>query len=295
MSAGIFAAMRSTNTHLGHLRDGSSPRHRHRALRIATDSPSCLLRTAEGGLCPDCGNQVHWYRGIEHQPVRLHPHELPTAAVPEVHRWHIGAGVAYPAGDGSPWCRIAHRTLCPAHDTPEHLTQPLVRLRQRLALQTRRLLDDGAFTPPGQHAPAGSRPMPPCRPARPVVDVLGSRYLAKQPIQEIRCVARTHRGTRCLNRVLASRKPHGTWRLTTLLPGRPPVLPAVEIAVYDLGHLAHAEQQRWRAQRCPTHALIPKAADMARDDWEIFDPLLHRQHVATRLPVGAQGRPRGRA
>ncbi|WP_371594706.1 hypothetical protein [Streptomyces virginiae] len=126
------------------------------------------------------------------------------------------------------------------------------------------------------------------------MDLLGSRYLAAQPIEEIRCVARTHGGTRCLNRVLAPRKPHGTWRLTTLLPGRPPVLPAVEIAVYDLGHLAHPEQQRWRAQHCPTHALIPEAADMALDDWEIFDLPLHRQHVATRLPVGAQGRHRGR-
>ncbi|WP_405790919.1 hypothetical protein [Streptomyces sp. NBC_01367] len=72
------------------------------------------------------------------------------------------------------------------------------------------------------------------------------------------------------------------------------MLPAVEIAVYDLGRLAHTEQQRWRAQRCPTHALIPEAADMAPEDWEIFDPLLHRQHIATRPPA-SQARHRGRA
>ncbi|MFJ2751212.1 DUF6083 domain-containing protein [Streptomyces sp. NPDC087297] len=293
MSAGIFAAMPSTHARSGRRRDNSSP-PRHRALRIAMDSPHRLLRTAQGGPCADCGNQVHWHQGIEHQPVCLHPHELPTAAVPELHRWHIGAGIAYPAGDGSPWCRIAHRTLCPAREAPGPLTEHLVMLRRRLALQTRRLLDDGVFTPPGQHPPAGPRPMPPCRPARPVVDLLGSRHLAARPIEEIRCVARTHRGTRCLNRVLAPRRPHGTWRLTTLLLGRPPVLPAVEIAVYDLGHLAHAEQQRWHAQRCPTHALIPEAADMARRDWEIFDPQLHLQHIATRLPTG-QARHRGRA
>ncbi|MGW2587301.1 DUF6083 domain-containing protein [Streptomyces virginiae] len=212
--------MHSTHTRSGRLQNSSSPRPRHRALRGATDSSSCLLRTARGGSCVDCGNQVHWYQGIEHQPVCLHPHELPTAAVPEVHRWHIGGGIAYPAGDGSPWCRIAHRTLCPARDTPGPLTEHLVRLRQRLALQTRRLLDDGVFTPPDEHAPAGSRPMPPCRPARPVVALLGSRYLAARPIEDIRCVARTHRGTRCVNRVLAPRKPHGTWRLTTLLLGQ---------------------------------------------------------------------------
>ncbi|MFF2792855.1 DUF6083 domain-containing protein [Streptomyces sp. NPDC058049] len=294
MSAGIFAAMRSTHARSGRRRDSSSLPPRHRALRIAMDSPHRLLRMAQGGSCTDCGNQVHWHQGIEHQPVCLHPHELPTAAVPEVHRWHIGAGIAYPAGDGSPWCRIAHLTLCPARDTPESLTQHLVRLRQHLALQTRRLLDDGAFTPPSRRTTAGSRPTPPCQPARPVVDLLGSRYLATQPIEEIRCVARTQRGTRCLNRVLAPRKSRGTWRLTSLLPGRPPVLPAVEIAVYYLRHLAHAEQQRWRAQRCPTHALISEAADMALEDWEIFDPLLHRQHIATRLPAG-QARHRARA
>ncbi|WP_240804018.1 DUF6083 domain-containing protein [Streptomyces sp. A0592] len=294
MSAGIFPAMRSTHARSGRLRDSSSPRHGHRALCVATDSPSQLLRTAQSGPCADCGNQVHWFQGVEHQPICLHPQELPTAAVPEVHRWHIGAGIAYPAGDGSPWCRIAHRTLCPARDTPEPLTQHLARLRQQLALQTRRFCDASTFTPPGQDAPAGSRPLPPCRPARLVVDLLGSRYLAAQPIAEIRCVARTRRRTRCLNRVLALRKPHGAWRLTTLLPGRPPVLPATEIAVYDLEHLAHPEQQRWRAQRCPTHALIPKAADMVPEDWEIFDPLLHRQYIATRLPASqARHRRRG--
>ncbi|MFD8576661.1 hypothetical protein ACFV1H_15220 [Streptomyces virginiae] len=68
---------------------------------------------------------------------------------------------------------------------------------------------------------------------------------------------------------MALRKPHGTWRLATLLPGRPPALPAAEIAVYGLEHLAHVEQQRWRAQRCPTHALMPEAAGMELQDWEI--------------------------
>ncbi|MGW9067976.1 hypothetical protein ACWGQT_00790 [Streptomyces yangpuensis] len=126
------------------------------------------------------------------------------------------------------------------------------------------------------------------------MDLLGSRYLSAQPFAEIRCIARTRRHTRCLNRVLALRKPHGTWRLTTLLPGRTPVLPAAEIAVYDLEHLAHAEQHRWRAQRCPTHALITEAADMVPEGWQIFDPLLHHQHIATRLPAG-QARQRERA
>ncbi|AQT70397.1 hypothetical protein B1K54_00235 [Streptomyces sp. fd1-xmd] len=282
--------MRSTHARSGSLRNRTPRPSRCRALRVATDHPSRLLRTAQTAPCIDCGNQVQWYWGIEHQPVCLHPHELPSAAVPEVHRWHVGAGTAYPAGDGSPWCRIAHRTLCPAHDAAKPLTQPLVTLRRHLALQTRRLLDASAFTP-GQHATAESRPMPSCRPTRPVVDLLGSRYLAAHPIEEIRCTARTCRRTRCMNRVLTLRKPQGIWRLSPLLPGRPPTN---EIAVYDLGNLAHTEQQRWRAQRCPTHALHPEAADLTPPDWEIFHPQLHRQHIATRLPAG-QDRHEGRA
>ncbi|MGW7440206.1 hypothetical protein [Streptomyces sp. NPDC054849] len=68
---------------------------------------------------------------------------------------------------------------------------------------------------------------------------------------------------------------------------------ADEIAVYDLGHLSHEEQERWHTQRCPLHALAPGAADVTLADWEIFDPLLHRHHIATRLPAGVQNRTRG--
>ncbi|WP_420718734.1 DUF6083 domain-containing protein [Streptomyces sp. XY413] len=85
------------------------------------------------------------------------------------HRWHIGAGIAYPAGDGSPWCPIAHHALCPARETSGPLTEHLVMLRQPLVLQTRCLLDDGVFTPPGQRPLPGPAPCRRCRPARPVV------------------------------------------------------------------------------------------------------------------------------
>lgn len=289
--------MRSIHTHRDGRRDSSPVPPRHRVLCVSADSPSRLLRIAQNSPCADCGNQVHWYIRTDHQPVCLHPHELPTSVVPEIHRWHIGAGVAYPAGDGSPWCRIAHLTLCPARTAPEPLTQHLVSMRRRLALQTRRLLDTGAFIPPAQRPSLtwpGATSL--CRPTRPVVDLFCGRYLAAQPIEDIRCVARTRRRTRCLNLVLATQKPHGTWRLAAAAPGsRNRVAPAVEIAVYDLGHLPYAEQQRWRAQHCPTHAMTPGAADMALADWEIFDPLLHRRHTATWIPTGVQDRPRRRS
>ncbi|MFE9806744.1 hypothetical protein [Streptomyces sp. NPDC005548] len=57
------------------------------------------------------------------------------------------------------------------------------------------------------------------------------------------------------------------------------------MAVYALTHLPYAEQLRWRAQRCPEHAAIPTAADVAVAEWEPFDPLLHHDHVHTRLPT----------
>lgn len=110
--------MRSTHARSGRRRDSSSLPPRHRALRIAVDSPHRLLRMAQGGSCADCGNQVYWHQGTEHQPVCLHPHELSTEAVPELHRWHIGAGIAYPAGDGSP-SAASPTTPSVQHATPQ--------------------------------------------------------------------------------------------------------------------------------------------------------------------------------
>jgi hypothetical protein len=56
------------------------------------------------------------------------------------------------------------------------------------------------------------------------------------------------------------------------------------MALYDLSHLPYAQQLRWRTQRCPHHAAARGAADLALTGWEVFDPLLHHQHIHTRLP-----------
>ncbi|MFI8989858.1 hypothetical protein ACIG63_33465 [Streptomyces antimycoticus] len=56
------------------------------------------------------------------------------------------------------------------------------------------------------------------------------------------------------------------------------------MAVYDLTALPYAEQLRWRAQRCLQHAAAPSVADLAVADWEPFDPLIHHEHIHTRLP-----------
>jgi hypothetical protein len=56
------------------------------------------------------------------------------------------------------------------------------------------------------------------------------------------------------------------------------------MAVYDLTGLPYAEQLRWRAQRCTTHALTPEAADAALPDWEPFNARLHHQHIHHELP-----------
>jgi hypothetical protein len=56
------------------------------------------------------------------------------------------------------------------------------------------------------------------------------------------------------------------------------------MAVYDLSHLPHTEQTRWRTQRCSAHAAADGAADLALAGWQIFDPLLHAAHIRARLP-----------
>ncbi|MEK2479059.1 DUF6083 domain-containing protein [Streptomyces noursei] len=270
--------------------DGS-PRnaYRPRCLRIAPDSPSRLLRAGQGARCRHCGNHLEWFHTAGDQPIALHPAEMPTAAVPESCRWHLSCGTAYPSGDGSAWCRIPHTALCPHHPAPKQLPPALQSARRQLAIHTRRL-GTGTFTPPPPTPPDQSQRPERCRPTRPVVQILYIRYLAPQPIEDLRCVAQTRHRHRCHHPVLAS--PPGVWVLLPAGPVRGQLaLPHQVLTVYNLSHLPYGEQLRWRAQRCPAHAGAPGAADVALPNWEIFDPLLHHEHVHTRLPGITRYRP----
>lgn len=217
----------------------------------------------------------------------MHPQELPAAAVPLVCRWHVDSGIAHPAGDGSPWCRIPHRILCPGRPTVLRLTPQLAALRQRLAVHTRRLTDKGTFTPPP--APTETRDSGACRPARPVVQLLYGRYLAASPLEDIQCVAQTRTRRRCTLPVLDPATEAGVWKLLPATPARGQLtLPATSMAVYDLSHLPYAEQLRWRTQHCRLHATTHGAPDLALSGWEVFDPLIHHPHVHIRLPDTAR-------
>ncbi|MDX3067046.1 hypothetical protein PV518_33560, partial [Streptomyces sp. ND04-05B] len=70
--------------------------------------------------------------------------------------------------------------------------------------------------------------------------------------------------------------------------------PSDVMAVYDLSALSYAEQLRWRAQHCLQHAATTTAPDLTVPDWESFDPLLHREHIHTRLPTHSRPGPSGR-
>ncbi|QLH19322.1 DUF6083 domain-containing protein [Streptomyces sp. Rer75] len=280
--------MHSTSTPAaGDLAWDGSPKHRcpPRFLRVAPDSPTRLLRIAQQGRCTACGNRIEWYeRTGGHNPVPLHPHELPTAAVPPHQRWHINSGLAHPAGDGSPWCRVRHRALCPATPAPPG-NSLLDSLRRSLALNTRRLHDTGRFTPPPRPDPPPTNP--PTPDARPVVQLLYLRYLAPGPLEHIPCVAQTRNRHRCPHPILAPDALPGTWTLAPLHPDHNPghlPLPELWLALYDLTHLPYSEQLRWRAQRCTTHATTPDAADIARTSWEPFNPHTHHQHIQHHLP-----------
>ncbi|MFG3480110.1 DUF6083 domain-containing protein [Streptomyces sp. NPDC047980] len=273
--------------------DGAPIRtHRLRSLRLSESSPSRLLCTAQASRCRDCGNRITWHDRTDHRPIAMHPQELPAAAVPLVCRWHIDSGIAHPAGDGSPWCRIPHTVLCPARSASTLLTPQLTALRRRLALHTRRLTDTGTFTPP--LAPTEPRNPTECRPARPVVQLLYGRYLAATPLDDIQCVAQTRTRRRCTQPVLDPTTKAGIWKLLPATPARGQLtLPATSMAVYDLSHLPYSEQLRWRTQRCPRHATTPGAPDLALTGWEVLDPLLHHPHIHTRLPDTARRRGNG--
>ncbi|MFF5931571.1 DUF6083 domain-containing protein [Streptomyces hydrogenans] len=269
--------------------DGTpTPPRPRRTLTVARDSPSRLLRCAQLARCRQCGNRVDRHTTAGPHPVSLHPGELSVVLVPAHYRWHLASGVAYPAGDGSRWCRIAHSTVCPMTAESGPLPDCLRALRRRLALRTRRLIDTtGSTTQPSPQytAPDDSD----CRPQRPVGQLLHTRYLATRPVEQIQCTAQTRHRTRCTQPVLASGTTPGRW---TLMPPTPHhhstrqlALPSRDIAVYDLTHLAHSEQIRRRTQRCPTHAATTAAPDLALADWEPFDSLLHHALTATRLPT----------
>ncbi|WP_079151908.1 DUF6083 domain-containing protein [Streptomyces sp. RTd22] len=265
--------------------DGSAVVARsRRPLRVDPEGASRLLRCGQRDRCRDCGNVIEWYHRGNERPARLHPHELPTAKVPPDCRWHVSSGVAHPVGDGSAWCRVPHVVVCPARDASPAIVSELLGLRRALALNTRRLIDAGVFTPsarPGSRTPSS----PGCRPARPIVQLLYVRYLAARPVDEIQCVAQTRRRHRCSQTLLAPDGLAGTWSLVPATAEHGQLaLPAETMAIYDLTALPYAEQLRWRAQRCLQHAAAPSAADLAVADWEPFDPLIHHEHIHTRLP-----------
>ncbi|MFJ2607976.1 DUF6083 domain-containing protein [Streptomyces sp. NPDC087425] len=277
--------MRPTPPPAARHRDGSpAARSRRRSLQVSPNGTSRLLRCGQSDRCRECGNRIEWYHRGNRPPVRLHPRELPAARVPADCRWHVSSGVAHPAGDGSTWCRLPHAVVCPARDaasTPPELAD----LRRLLAVNSRRLLDAGAFAPtPNPPDHAEHRPGP-CRPARPIVQLLYLRYLAARPVDEIQCVAQTRRRHRCTSPVLAPGSLPGIWRLmpATAVSGQL-ALPADVMAVYDLSRLPYTEQLRWRAQRCPQHDAAPTTADLAVADWEPFAPLRHHEHIHSRLP-----------
>ncbi|MEH0524839.1 DUF6083 domain-containing protein [Streptomyces stelliscabiei] len=265
----------------------------HRSLRVNPGGTSRLLRCGQHSRCRECGNRIEWYHRSGPRMVRLHPRELPAARVPADCRWHVSSGIAHPAGDGSSWCRIPHALLCPARDTPA--AAELGALRRALAVNTRRLIDAGTFVPPAAPPDGAAARRTVCRPARPVVQLLYVRYLAAGPVEDIQCVALTRRRGRCTRPVLAPHIPAGSW---TLMPATSTTgqlaLPADVMAVYDLSALSYAEQLRWRAQHCPQHAATTTAPDLTVPDWEPFDPLLHREHIHTRLPTHSRPGPSGR-
>lgn len=256
---------------------------RSRPLCVAPDSPSRLLRCAHQSRCRECGTHIAWYRRVDDRFVRLHPHELSVADVPVGYHWHVSASLVHHAGDGSPWCRLAHGVVRPARAVDATNAPELTGLRLVLMVNTCRLTEAGVFTP---NAPTHTTQQPDdaCRPARPVLQFLYVRYLAARPVDEIQCVAQTLHRDLCTHTVLTWDGLAGLWKLVTATSARRQLVLSVDVmALYDLPCLPYAEQLRWHRQRCPQHAAALTAADLALTDWARFDPLIHQGHAHPRL------------
>ncbi|MGQ5609318.1 MULTISPECIES: DUF6083 domain-containing protein [unclassified Streptomyces] len=267
--------MRSHLTRLHGTPHTTTPRGR--PLRTAATSPGRFQTAGQTRRCCACGNPTELFPRADHRLIALHPAELATALIPEDCRWHLSAGIAHPSGDGSPWCRIPHQLVCPRRTDSSRSRPHLDALRLRLALRTRRLIDTGLLTP-ALHPPTP----PSTTPARPVVRVLLNLYLASTPLEDIRCIAQRPPRPPCGQRILDAGFPTGTWRLlpvghqTNRGQSPPPM------AVYDLDRLDPVQQLRWRAQHCPDHVAVPVELD--HTEWQVFDPLLHADHIHTQLP-----------
>ncbi|MEV6057729.1 DUF6083 domain-containing protein [Streptomyces sp. NPDC052107] len=269
--------------------DGS-PRHLppRRTLQIAANSPSRLLRAGQTSRCRHCGNRIDWYPRSDDRPIALHPAEVAAIDVSPTCRWHLSGGIAHPHHDGSGWCRIPHAVLCPQQSPRSRTGSPrLASLCRELGLRSRRLIDTGAFTPTS-HPPAPGDAAG--QPVRPVVRILLVNYLGESAVETIRCVAQTRQRSRCTHPVLAAIR--GRWVLLSTQPCRGQLtLPDTCMAIYDLSHLSYADQLRWRAQRCTTHATATAAADLTLAGWQPFDPLLHAEHIRTELPTPEPAEP----
>lgn len=252
-------------------------RPRRRPLRATTTNPDRFPTAGQTRHCCACGNPTELFPRADHRLIALHPAELASAVIPEDCRWHLSAGIAHPSGDGSPWCRIPHRLVCPHRTEPSRPRTHLDALRLRLALRTRRLIDTGLLTPAPHHPE-----QPSTTPTRPVVRVLLNLYLAPAPLDHIRCTAQPPHRPLCGQRVLDAGFPTGTWRLLPVRAQHSPGQPPLPMAVYDLDRLDPVQQLRWRAQHCPAHAATP--VDLDQTEWEVFDPLVHADHMHSRLP-----------
>ncbi|WP_228049386.1 MULTISPECIES: DUF6083 domain-containing protein [Streptomyces] len=266
-----------------HRWDSAAPAVPRRRLRVATSSPSRLLRQGQSRRCRECGNRVDWYPRADHRPIGLHPYELPTCPVPIACHWHLSGGIAYRGAD-SAWCRIPHAAVCPRRAPDSNLTPTLTELRRRLAVLTRRRIDAGLFTPPPP-VTCPTTAQPDERPVLPIVEILRIRYLAEQPLEELRCVSQTRRGHRCPHPVLDPAAPGGVWSSAAISSGTGQLaLPTDHLVLYDLNGVPYAEQLRWRTQRCPAHMAANTAPDLALAGWQVFDPLTHHTHIRTSLP-----------
>jgi Family of unknown function (DUF6083) len=284
--------MRSTNNHAfaDHAWDSSFKNRRpQRNLRVDKDNHSRLLRAGQRAPCTGCGNPVDWHYHPDNRPVPLHPHELPTTAVPPTHRWHLAQGIAYPIPDGTPWCRISHLAICPALPAD---SQPVAlhHLRRELAVLTRRLLETGRFTPTAPTPPSRTRTAD--TPVRHIVRILRALYLAPGPATDVRCVAQTTKRTRCTRPLDTHPDHHGRWIIIEVPRSSGPrhladYLVGTAMAVFDLDRLPYTEQLRWRTQHCPAHA-ASTAADTTLTQWEPFDAFAHSIHITSMPPPSAR-------
>ncbi|MFD8597498.1 DUF6083 domain-containing protein [Kitasatospora sp. NPDC059646] len=266
------------------------------AARLDPWSPSKTLRADATGTCNRCGNPVEWYDRADGGRIPMLHGEFPAKRVPFQYRWSVEGGVARRGSYGRVdlRCRIPHPTVCPNvdHTGLDPVMLPMV---QALAVRTRKMIENGTFTPPidedvdedaAQEVEPEPQPEAEAPTGRHVLAWGGRLRIAPCRIDDVRCIAwDDNTDDRCERTLFDIAE--GAWeQIPVPAPsGRRNRGPRGAMWVWELSPLDYRDALRWIQQRCTEHN-GGNAPDAVPNEFVDFNADRHGRFIIRRRPEG---------